>query len=213
MDNKYIEQLRTHVKDALRTDNMRYQHTLGVANTSACLAMCHGADMNKAYIAGLLHDCAKCVPDDVKIAECEQFGLPISDIEFESPYLLHSKLGAYYAAHKYNVEDDEICSAIQWHTTGKPAMTLLEKIVFIADYFVIASGSNTNQIQAMVDNVEEEMFKAGFDDPKVEGYNTASWILLDYKDVIVHVFSEDDRAFYNIERIWRDGKEVDINSL
>ena len=87
MDNKYIEQLRTHVKDALRTDNMRYQHTLGVANTSACLAMCHGADMNKAYIAGLLHDCAKCVPDDVKIAECEQFGLPISDIEFESPYL------------------------------------------------------------------------------------------------------------------------------
>ena len=63
MDNKYIEQLRTQVKDALRTDNMRYQHTLGVANTSACLAMCHGADMNKAYIAGLLHDCAKCVPD------------------------------------------------------------------------------------------------------------------------------------------------------
>ena len=88
----------------------------------------------ESIIAGLLHDCAKCVPDDVKIAECEQFGLPISDIEFESPYLLHSKLGAYYAAHKYNVEDKEICSAIQWHTTGKPAMTLLEKIVFIADY-------------------------------------------------------------------------------
>ena len=80
----------------------------------------------------------------------------------------------------------------------------ISNVSVIADYFVIASGSNTNQIQAMVDNVEEEMFKAGFDDPKVEGYNTASWILLDYKD---------DRAFYNIERIWRDGKEVDINSL
>ena len=89
----------------------------------------------------------------------------------------------------------------------------ISNVSVIADYFVIASGSNTNQIQAMVDNVEEEMFKAGFDDPKVEGYNTASWILLDYKDVIVHVFSEDDRTFYNIERIWRDGKEVDINSL
>ena len=89
----------------------------------------------------------------------------------------------------------------------------IHEVSVIADYFVIASGSNSNQIQAMVDNVEEEMFKAGFDDPKVEGYNTASWILLDYKDVIVHVFSEDDRAFYNIERIWRDGKEVDINSL
>ena len=84
----------------------------------------------------------------------------------------------------------------------------ISNVSVIADYFVIASGS-----KAMVDNVEEEMFKAGFDDPKVEGYNTASWILLDYKDVIVHVFSEDDRAFYNIERIWRDGKEVDINSL
>ena len=89
----------------------------------------------------------------------------------------------------------------------------ISNVSVIADYFVIASGSNTNQIQAMVDNVEEEMFKAGFDNPKVEGYNTASWILLDYNDVIVHVFSEDDRAFYNIERIWRDGKEIDINSL
>lgn len=89
----------------------------------------------------------------------------------------------------------------------------ISNVSVIADYFVIASGSNSNQIQAMVDNVEEEMFKAGFDNPKVEGYNTASWILLDYNDVIVHVFSEDDRAFYNIERIWRDGKEVDINSL
>ena len=64
----------------------------------------------------------------------------------------------------------------------------ISNVSVIADYFVIASGSNTNQIQAMVDNVEEEMFKAGYDDPKVEGYNTASWILLDYKDVIVHVF-------------------------
>ena len=89
----------------------------------------------------------------------------------------------------------------------------ISNVSVIADYFVIASGSNTNQIQAMVDNVEEEMFKAGFYNPKVEGYNTASWILLDYNDVIVHVFSEDDRAFYNIERIWRDGKEIDINSL
>ena len=89
----------------------------------------------------------------------------------------------------------------------------ISNVSVIADYFVIANGNNPNQIQAMVDNVEEQMYKSGFDDPKVEGYNTASWILLDYKDVIVHVFSEDDRAFYNIERIWRDGKEVDINSL
>ena len=85
-------------------------------------------------------------------------------------------------------------------------------VTVIADYFIIASGSNPNQVQALVDNVEEQMYKAGYDDPRVEGYNTASWVLLDYNDVIVHVFSQDDRLFYDLERIWRDGKEIDVDS-
>ena len=84
-------------------------------------------------------------------------------------------------------------------------------VTVIADYFIIASGSNPNQVQALVDNVEEQMYKAGYDDPRVEGYNTASWVLLDYNDVIVHVFSQDDRLFYDLERIWRDGKEIDVD--
>ena len=86
-------------------------------------------------------------------------------------------------------------------------------VTVIADYFIIASGSNPNQVQALVDNVEEQMYKAGYDDPRVEGYNTASWVLVDYNDVIVHVFSQDDRLFYDLERIWRDGKEIDVDSL
>ena len=86
-------------------------------------------------------------------------------------------------------------------------------VTVIADYFIIASGSNPNQVQALVDNVEEQMYKAGYDDPRVEGYKTASWVLLDYNDVIVHVFSQDDRLFYDLERIWRDGKEIDVDSL
>ena len=86
-------------------------------------------------------------------------------------------------------------------------------VTVIADYFIIASGSNPNQVQALVENVEEQMYKAGYDDPRVEGYNTASWVLLDYNDVIVHVFSQDDRLFYDLERIWRDGKEIDVDSL
>lgn len=86
-------------------------------------------------------------------------------------------------------------------------------VTVIADYFIITSGSNPNQVQALVDNVEEQMYKAGYDDPRVEGYNTASWVLLDYNDVIVHVFSQDDRLFYDLERIWRDGKEIDVDSL
>ena len=86
-------------------------------------------------------------------------------------------------------------------------------VTVIADYFIIASGSYPNQVQALVDNVEEQMYKAGYDDPRVDGYNTASWVLLDYKDVIVHVFSQDDRLVYYLERIWRDGKEIDVDSL
>ena len=89
----------------------------------------------------------------------------------------------------------------------------IQDVSIIADYFIIASGSNPNQVQALVDNVEEQMYKAGYDDPRVEGYNTASWVLLDYNDVIVHVFSQNDRLFYDLERIWRDGKEIDVDSL
>ena len=87
------------------------------------------------------------------------------------------------------------------------------KVIDISDYFIIANGSNANQVQAMVDNVEEQMYKAGFDDPKVEGYNNASWILLDYNDVVLHIFDEESRSFYNLERLWRDGKEVDVDTL
>ena len=87
------------------------------------------------------------------------------------------------------------------------------EISILADYFIIANGSNANQVQAMVDNVEEQMYKAGFDDPKVEGYNNASWILLDYNDVVLHIFDEESRSFYNLERLWRDGKEVDVDTL
>ena len=78
----------------------------------------------------------------------------------------------------------------------------------LADYFIIANGNNRNQVQAMADSVEEELAKAGFEPKQIEGYQTANWILLDYRDIIIHVFSKDDRAFYDLERIWRDGKEI-----
>ena len=89
----------------------------------------------------------------------------------------------------------------------------ISEISILADYFIIANGNNTNQVQAMVDNVEEQMYKAGFSDPKVEGYNNASWILLDYNDIVIHVFDDESRSFYNLERLWKDGKEVDIDNL
>ena len=89
----------------------------------------------------------------------------------------------------------------------------ISNVSVIADYFIIANGNNPNQVQAIVDNVEEQLYKAGFADHKVERYNSASWILLDYEDVIIHVFSKEDRLFYNLERIWRDGIEVNPEEI
>lgn len=89
----------------------------------------------------------------------------------------------------------------------------ISKVSVIADYFVIATGSNTNQVQALVDNVENEMAKNGITQCNKEGNSSSTWILMDFKEIIVHVFSEDDRTFYNLERIWRDGVQIDKGEL
>lgn len=85
----------------------------------------------------------------------------------------------------------------------------IRQVSVLADYFLIASGSNANQVQAMCDNVEETLGKAGYTCRQVEGYQNANWILMDYGDIIVHVFCQEDRLFYDLERIWRDGKIMD----
>ena len=115
-------------------DANRFEHTQGVMYTASCLAMAHGIDMERARIAGLLHDCAKCIPNRRKIDLCEKAKLPVSEFEKEYPFLLHAKLGAYLAEKEYGVRDREVLSSILWHTTGKPAMSDLEKIIYIADY-------------------------------------------------------------------------------
>ena len=83
----------------------------------------------------------------------------------------------------------------------------------IADYFVIATGSNQNQLQAMRDAVDEDLYKAGLKVKQVEGNHSSTWILMDYEDIIIHIFSKEDRLFYDLERIWRDGKAVDVADL
>ncbi|MBE5868093.1 MAG: ribosome silencing factor [Lachnospiraceae bacterium] len=89
----------------------------------------------------------------------------------------------------------------------------ISQVTVVADYFIIASGSNGNQLQAMVDNVEESLGKAGCSVRQIEGYTTANWILMDFGDVIVHVFDKENRLLYDLERIWRDGKIIDVKSL
>ncbi len=89
----------------------------------------------------------------------------------------------------------------------------IHNISVIADYFVIASGTNSNQVQAIVDNVEEQLGRAGFEAKQIEGNRNSSWILMDYGDVIVHVFDEENRLFYDLERIWRDGKVLEMDAF
>ena len=90
----------------------------------------------------------------------------------------------------------------------------IHDVSVLADYFIIVDGNNASQVQAMADNVEEVLGKAGYVCRQIEGYQNASWILMDYGDVIIHAFSRDDRLFYDLERIWRDGKTiVDVSEL
>lgn len=131
IDEQY-EECRKRLKESI--SNKRYLHSLGVSNTSACLAMRYGSDVKAAYLAGLLHDCAKGLKHHQLIEKVEKSGMEISVIERDNPDLLHSKAGYVIAREEYGIEDKEILSAISYHTTGKPDMTMLEKIVFVADY-------------------------------------------------------------------------------
>ena len=89
----------------------------------------------------------------------------------------------------------------------------IEQVSTLADYFIIASGKNRNQIQAMADEVDEVLGRAGYEVRHKEGYQTANWILLDYGDLVIHIFDTQNRLFYDLERIWRDGKAVTIQEI
>lgn len=115
-------------------DSKRYEHTIGVEYTAAALAMRYDVSIEDARIAGLLHDCAKCLSDEKRLSFCEKHNISINVIERKNPSLLHAKVGSFLAMEEYHVENMEIISAILNHTTGRPGMTLLEKIIFIADY-------------------------------------------------------------------------------
>ena len=127
-----IETIKKELKKELKPS--RYQHTLGVAECALALAKKYGADTLKAEYAALLHDCAKSISDEEKIRLCRKYKLPVSDAELKNPSLLHAKCGAIYARHKYHIKDADILHAIYVHTTGCPAMGLLDKIIYIADY-------------------------------------------------------------------------------
>ena len=127
-----IRKIRKAMEKAL--DPKRYEHTLGVAYTAAALAMRYGDDVNNAILAGMLHDCAKCLTNEKRLSTCEKYNIAVNEAERKNPYLPHAKVGSFLAMKKYGVTDKDVINAILNHTTGRPGMSLLEKIIWIADY-------------------------------------------------------------------------------
>ena len=139
----------------------RYNHTIGVAYTAASLAMKYEMNIDQAFLAGILHDCAKCISDQKLLEKCGQNNIVFSDFERKNPYLLHSKLGAFYASNKYEIKDQDILNSIIYHTTGKPNMSMLEKIIFVADYIEPSrfKASNLDKIRKIsFENIDNAVF-------------------------------------------------------
>lgn len=132
MQGMDVYKLQNKMKKVL--EPKRYEHTLGVAYTAANLAFVYEVDVKKAMVAGLLHDCAKCLSHQKRISVCKKNEIEISQVEMENPVLLHAKVGALFAKDKYGVADEDIINAILYHTTGRPDMGILEKIIYVADY-------------------------------------------------------------------------------
>jgi predicted HD superfamily hydrolase involved in NAD metabolism len=128
MTDKLLEKLTNQLSPK------RLEHSLGVSKAAAKLAERYGADAGKARLAGLLHDCARVMPSNILLQVAEASGIVVNDVEQREPMLLHAPVGAVIAARDYGVDDPEVLGAIRWHTTGGPHMTLLEEIVFLADY-------------------------------------------------------------------------------
>ena len=155
-----ITKIRKSLEKSL--DAKRFEHTLGVAYTAAALAMCNHVDTEAAIVAGLLHDCAKCLSNEKRLSICEKRNMNISSVERRNPSLLHAKVGSIMAMEEYDIEDMDIIQAIMNHTTGRPGMSTLEKIIFVADYMEPGrnKAKNLDIIRVMAfQDLDEALFK------------------------------------------------------
>ena len=125
------KEMKARLKSILKPK--RYVHSLGVCDTAVKMAKLFGVDKEKAYLAGLLHDCAKCFDNQKQTELCAQYGIELSEITIKCPAVIHAPLGAAVARAEYGIEDEDILRAISLHTTGGCDMTKLDKIIYIAD--------------------------------------------------------------------------------
>ncbi|HAE61084.1 MAG TPA: ribosome silencing factor [Eubacteriaceae bacterium] len=300
------ELLKAEVENMI-TDK-RYKHSLGVVESAIKLAERYGCDLKKTMIAAILHDCAKSFSREQMMDVLQKNGLKIDEVTYFETQLMHGVVGSILAKEKFGVDDEQILSAIRYHTTGKKNMTLLEKIIYLSDFiepgrrypgvdklrklamkdldeamiqafdntikyvvsldsvlhpdtiearnylimergktnldynskelakkikewveekngfdveiidvseltpmtdfFVIASGSSTINVKAIAEYVDEMASKDGINAISNEGRQGGRWILIDFNSVVVHVFLEEERQFYDLERLWSDGKKL-----
>lgn len=132
MSEYNIPEIRARVRTAVT--EKRFEHILGVAGTASMLGCIYGENIEKCEVTGLLHDCAKCYSEEELLNRCQSAGIALTEDLKQSPQLLHSIYGPVEASSVYGIRDAEILDAIRFHTTGRPKMSLLEQIVFAADY-------------------------------------------------------------------------------
>ena len=125
-------EIRKHLENKLSPK--RYRHSLAVADEARRLANAWGADADKAYLAGLVHDCCKDTPANILLQTADDFGIIISNIEKAAPKLLHAKIGSVYLQRVFGIDDPDIALAVRYHTTARAGMSLLEKVLYLADF-------------------------------------------------------------------------------
>ena len=173
----------------------RYEHTIGVMYTSAALAMAHHGDVQKAMKAGLLHDCGKYGSAQEQVERCRKQGITLTESEEKIPSLAHAKLGAYFAREKYEVADKEILDAILYHTTGRADMSLMEKILYVADYMEPG--------RKMIPGLEEIRYEAFHDLDKAVALATRGSITyLEKQGRLIDPASYETWKFYKSKADW-----------
>lgn len=150
----------TRIKEHLKQNltEKRYNHSLAVAVEAVRLAEKWGADCEKAYLAGLVHDCCKDTPTNMLLQTADEFGIILSKLEKKAPKLLHAKIGAVYLQRVFGIEDEEISRAVQYHTTAREGMSLLEKVLYLADF--TSADRDYPGVEEMRKAVDESMEKA-----------------------------------------------------
>ena len=148
--------LKREIRKVLNKE--RYIHSLGVSNTAVKMAKIYNINTSKAYIAGLLHDCAKNLSKSKALQKCSDYDVELDDFERSNRALIHAKLGERVAAAEYGITDESILLAIKWHTLGRPGMTTLEKIIYVAD--VIEPSREFDGIESLRELAFEDLDKA-----------------------------------------------------